>query len=519
MNFKGNRPENRLPEKEEILIELAEQLHIVIINCNNLLRHDTLQFDDETSEKIAHALIEFAEDLNSDIGIWKTYEEFNLATFGSPLPCTLEKGTKITSGEALDESRIQHFLWNFYSILEPDLIFPPTHPDLLIIAGKVTEFLVNTKTQFPQQSTISAFLNEHEEDSYDVKRKLVWLGTKSYLFRDHFNNLLKNEKKKRKSVTEIMIADDFIMQIPSLWSGMGVIDILPDLLNIPSTRKKDIKSWYERHLAYYLIKSVRRTKLITKNIINNQSYHIIFGDKNNPFKEGDLILGSTIKYGSDWYWSGGQKQLRDVPENEINELRTEFIEGNTSGVIYRYDKTKLEAARNRTKGMRQEFIGQYGDDFTFFDSGISYLASIQKTAQEQIEKLSPEELEKFKTTHNLSQNSPRFNVSDEIVDCENGVAVYFNENEGQEILIEFDSLRDSLEKKGENMTKDEVGYVISLIEDSSISPAFVTKLIELYGTESIMRAYHIEKPEDIEYLLHKYKGHFYRERYPTLTLK
>jgi hypothetical protein len=49
----------------------------------------------------------------------------------------------------------------------------------------------------------------------------------------------------------------------------------------------------------------------------------------------------------------------------------------------------------------------------------------------------------------------------------------------------------------------------------------VRKLVQDYGDASIASAFLIPQDYDkhyLEYLLRRYKGHFYRKRYPSLTI-
>lgn len=513
MDFKEYRPERYLHKNEEKLLTLTNELKIFIKETYSLFYYNSLQLNDEKLEKIAHLLIEFAEDINLEIGIWKTYENYNINTFETPLPCTMEKGKQIPVNDVFNEYRIQHFLWNIYGMVEPDLKFSPFHQDLLILSREVASFLNNAKSKFPKYSTIKRFLKQPDNDAYDVKRKLIWLGTKSYFFRECFNFYLRKEDLKE----EISIIDDFINQVATLWSGIGVINILPDLLVIPKSRKIDIKKWYERHLAFYYVKLIRGSKLITTNIINESTYRIVNGSKNSPFKVGDIIFGSTVKYGDDWYWSGAQRHLGNLSENQINEIREDFVK-NSSRIVYRYDKKLLELAKSRTKEFYNEFVSEYGDEIMEFNDGLSYVASLQKREREKYEELSEEEFEEFKVKHKLKNKSPNFNIPEKITNCENGIAVFFNINEGQEILIDFNNFKKAFVKQGENLTEEDFDYIYAMIEDNSISPGFVKKIIKLYGTKSILKAYCIDNEECIEYLMYKYKGLFYKQRYPSLTI-
>ena len=57
-------------------------------------------------------------------------------------------------------------------------------------------------------------------------------------------------------------------------------------------------------------------------------------------------------------------------------------------------------------------------------------------------------------------------------------------------------------------------------ERFDVSPAFVRRVIRDAGSEGIARLYFLPDDEDgIEYLLRRFKGHYYRNRYPRISLR
>ena len=62
----------------------------------------------------------------------------------------------------------------------------------------------------------------------------------------------------------------------------------------------------------------------------------------------------------------------------------------------------------------------------------------------------------------------------------------------------------------------------NLIESPAISSAFVERLVKEYGGRAIGKAYLIRdfQPDpDLAYLLRRFKGKFFRNRYPNLAFK
>jgi len=71
------------------------------------------------------------------------------------------------------------------------------------------------------------------------------------------------------------------------------------------------------------------------------------------------------------------------------------------------------------------------------------------------------------------------------------------------------------------MNDDELDAIRGFLEPDPISPRFVNKLVQEYGDESIRVAFLIPdklNPYYLDFLLRRHKGHFYRNRYPTISL-
>ena len=83
-------------------------------------------------------------------------------------------------------------------------------------------------------------------------------------------------------------------------------------------------------------------------------------------------------------------------------------------------------------------------------------------------------------------------------------------------------MRSGLEKQGLDLTEDEEDILRDFILSDVISPRFVRRVVQQYGSESISAAFFMPDSEDdefiLDYLLRRYKGHFYRTRYPSISI-
>jgi hypothetical protein len=91
------------------------------------------------------------------------------------------------------------------------------------------------------------------------------------------------------------------------------------------------------------------------------------------------------------------------------------------------------------------------------------------------------------------------------------------------MMFGFDDVISGFKKNGKNLTDNETKAIRDFITSDAISPKFVKTIVDKYGTESIKDSFYINSeiiPKDfgIDYLLRKYKGQYFRNKYPEITL-
>src|SRR5919197_2387235 len=109
MDFRTHRPQRGFGRSERSLAKLAEELTRFLTKAQRSLTYDTLHLSGRQRETLASLLVEFAEDLSHDIGIWRSLEQYNLDFFGTPLPCILQPD-EIMDAEPINPVRMQFLL-------------------------------------------------------------------------------------------------------------------------------------------------------------------------------------------------------------------------------------------------------------------------------------------------------------------------------------------------------------------------------------------------------------------------
>jgi hypothetical protein len=515
VNSESNRPPGHDGKREHYLTRVAKDLEGAINRAYGSLAHNTLRLSNGKLEELTGVLVEFAEDIHNDIGIWKSLEQYNIEFFGTPLPIVIQPN-KYMGSESINKYRIQYLLWVLYSELTPELLLSPTHIDLNKLATVIATFLKKRFNDIPQGSSVQEFLSGPNRFGWDVKRKLIWLGTHSYLFRNNFRNYVEDHGGK----PEIPVIDDYICQQTTAWSGLGVIDILAATLDISEGQRSTLRSWYERHAAYYRILTTGGQKSEVMNLINDKPYMVRYSPDKNPFEVGTVIFGSLIPWNGEWYWSGQQHVLGSITEEAIQELKATFLKKSPE-VAYRYCNDQVVKARKESGRQHEEFIKYHGNDLAIYPNGISMAADRQKEIRQQWESKPKGVIDRGIAEHKLKGPTPDINIPRDLLKSENGVGVYCNPDEGDEIMTGFHNILSGFKKKGLDLNKDEQEGIMSFIRSDMVSPKFVRRLIQEYGSESIESAFLIRGEHNeshIDYLLRRFKGAYYRNRYPGIAL-
>ena len=114
------RPEGFEGSVEPYLPRVRNAIVKALTQAQKGLSNETLKLDTPRLKALATILVEFAEDLHCEIGIWRSVERFNTELFGTSLPFLSVQRTAFPEDE-ISPTRLQHFLWILYPQFIPDL--------------------------------------------------------------------------------------------------------------------------------------------------------------------------------------------------------------------------------------------------------------------------------------------------------------------------------------------------------------------------------------------------------------
>ena len=151
------RPEGYQGQGDSHLANITHDLGRKLAQVQRDFANDSLRLDEDELGELAGVLVDFAEDLHNDIGIWAAYERYNIDFFGTTLPLN-----SLTSGEStvtgIHTDRCRHLLWILYPALIDGLILSPIHEDLRRVADASSAFLRDEFESVPRDSCVRSFL-------------------------------------------------------------------------------------------------------------------------------------------------------------------------------------------------------------------------------------------------------------------------------------------------------------------------------------------------------------------------
>jgi len=516
MTYATYRPEKTKGQGDSHLPRIAQNLRRKLARVQRDFAYNSLHLDDDGLGDLAGVLVDFAEDFHNDIGIWAAYERYNVDFFGTPLPLT-SRTSSDTAVTGIHSDRFRHLLWILYPAFIDGLALSPAHKDLQRVADASSAFLRDGFESVPRDSGVQSFLQAPNEYGWDVKRKLIWLGTRSYMFRAFFANYMDDQEEDSG---DIGATDDFICRECTRWSGLGAIDILAGVLDISDDDRKDLRSWYERHAAFYKLLSVNNETLEALNVISDQPYQIRINMQRHPFEPGQLVFGSLVPWRGEWYWSGEQKLWGDASEVNVDDIK-QTMKRQNSQIVCRYWKEYEAQVRQHASDLHDAMMAYYGKDLILYPDGLSMAADWQREYRCQWESKDQQQMKEVIARHGLEKGRPEMAIPKELLEHKNGLGVFINPDEGKEIMQDFTSVIAGLKRKGAALTEDEEYCLRGFFEADAISPRFVRRVLDEYGSESVKTAFLLRGDQPsywLDYLLRSHKGQFYRKRYPSLSV-
>lgn len=481
---------------------------------------------------LAALVVDFAVDAVRGARLWRGYEAWNLRHFGVALPVSGGE-----PGDGLSDARLRHFVWRALTVLDTEVTPAPDHPDVLGLVDASREFLAERLPALPAKAHYDAFFNGPQDHGSAVKRKLIALGTDSYFFRFLSAEYMAAEAGRASAddpmANAILWMDDFLCQHCTIWSGMGAIDLLAEILDLPEARRADIRHWNERHLASYRIDEVTLDAvdgeiMRVTSLAGDRPYKVRCADRPSAMRPGVVVYGLLAPWDEAWIWSGAQIILGSgrTGEKTGREL-TEVMKREPGAALCRcwpeYRARVLDMFASLRAGMTafrdQRDLVIY-PDWDALEADQQIFMDEQRSIQGNRAKQGrPPAQTKADFENAFPRKALRDDQAGESVDA---VTSFFNPEEGVEELSGYHELCAALEKRGHALSRDEHDGLLEFIQSPAISPAFVKRLLLDFPAEALYRLFGIPPesppPYALDWLLRCWKGEYHRPRYPSVSV-
>jgi Protein of unknown function (DUF3843) len=395
------RPVGTRGSLEQYLPKVQNAIVKAVAQAQESFSHKTLRLNTPNLKVLAAILVEFAEDRHCEIGIWHCVERSNTEFFGTPLPFLSVPEAPIDQDE-ISPARLQHFLWVLCPQFKTGLHLRPDHTDLVRLAQVAAQVLREQFAALPKESGVKLFLGTANRHGWEVKRKLVWLGTKSYLFRIFCQRYVEQHESEH---SEIGVIDDFLCQNCTEWAGLGALDVLAGILDLPPDRRADLISWSERHNALFQVLSGNNEKIEVLNMIIDVTYRVSLNLQQSPFTPGKFLIGSLVPWDGDLCWSGEQRLFDRLDAAAIEQIKQQYRKRTT--IYYRYSPQDLAKAQEMIRAQYDEFVASHGKDWVVYQDGLTMAADLKKSAVAKIAALPEDERTRLMQKHGLSSSCSR----------------------------------------------------------------------------------------------------------------
>ena len=519
--YKSSRPQDyqnqRLEPGEIFYIDLIESITDLYLKRQKKFEHPNLRLETGEVIELAWRMAGYLEDVANQIGIFQALTAKNRELFGTPVPLFV-KNPEHFSPDTVNKQAVAYLVWDFWAEIWEDFILSPTHIDLQTIAGEIHGYLKKQIKNIPRSSKLKEFITlSGNKDGGFVKRRLIWLGMNSYLFRFAAGNYLDGKEKR------IAILEDFLMQKSTKLSGFTPLDIFVRMADLDGDSIKELQKWEEPYIALYHVEYETGDYWMVKNIINQKDYKVWkdYGVSQNadPIKKGIFCIGGIVAWQKEWRWSGEQVIYPPLGAADIAEV-IKMFKNKSPKMIYRYCEESREKAFEYEKNERDFFISYFKTNPVIFDSGNIMRDSVRKFRQAfnkpKLEKMPERERKKY----NPEDVDSEGNWPESLLESPD-TAVFYVAGKGMCFLTGFRDFLKALDKKGQDLTEGDEDVIYGYVTESGIPYQLFHHLKKDYSFESVKCVFRIEEwdeERDLEFLLRCYKGRQYKEKFPEIRL-
>lgn len=493
------RPPAGVGRGDKYLAHHAQELRRILARTSH--RHPELKvLGDRLAAVLAVWLVEMAEDLHNDIGIWRAVEQANLERYQTPLPFLVTPGEAPPSG--FDARRFQYYL---YVTLHQALCLPiqPRSAVLQVVAEAVSQYCREKFALVPRDSGVKQYLSAKPGGYLVVTDMLLWFGTQSYLLRPMFNLMAAATRDRGASLPAV-----FCRGIHTAWLGLTPVEWLARVLPLSEADRQDLLTWRKITPCGGEVVAVQRLsqgglEVRLRSLLNGREYSGCAYGIGDNLVPGRMARGNLMRWRGQWHWDTflAEAYPRAYNAAQLTEIRRNDAVAASERILQLYPEL-AEPVRARRAEFHQQFVARHGGELTVVRTG----REAAELWREQQRALLPEG--DPPTLDDAMSALPR-----PLIEAQNGVAVHSDPAHGLSFKDHFDDLMAALKKPAGPWTQAELSALANVITDFKAGPALSRRLAAEHGKRIFLTPHGLEQePEDLafDWLLDANHGH-YRE--------
>jgi hypothetical protein len=451
-------------------------------------------FDDgeltrENRKELACMLVSYFEDFICEIGIWKTFIEYNKELHGYYLPFY---DLSDYDPEYLNVEDIAYLNWHVMTKCLDTRIYAPDHVYVMELAAKVFVYLEDRIEETPGIDFYEQYLKVTASmDLYELKDKLFWMSTKSYLmgwefgakWEDESVKLVKAYSNQPEMIAPMNYAmtEDFIYSKRSPFAAMNAPEWLSKLARCDDQTREVIRQLSQRHQGYYTCTGITDGHYIFQNIKTEKEYLVVKHSIKNPLTDRDInnitYIMNLVKWDGDW-WLTGMMSGWVMGEQERKKAMNQPV-----SQFWAWPEETQKRLRDSTEKMYHAFTDLFGSPLALFSNRAEfekanrdffqhYTASLGVEPDPDYERRRKEYQELFGGTDILDFS--QFPKTD-------GYGIFFLKGVGMISLSDIQDIIISQKKK--NLTKEEqVDLFYNIVYNTQ--PEVADYLLERFGHEN-----------------------------------
>lgn len=479
---------------------------------------DEGQLTRENRKKLACMLVSYFEDFICEIGIWKTFIDYNRELYGYYLPFY---DLSEYDPEYINVEDIAYLIWHVMTKCLDTRIYAPDHAYTIELAEQIYDYLESMIEEVPGMDFYDQFFSvTSEEDFFVLKEKLFWMSTASYLMGWELGREMKEETaqllEEKMDNPDILgpmsyaIREDYIYTKRCSFATFNAPEWFSILARCnDDSLRETIRNLSKRHQGYYICSDESEKHYNFININTEREYPVLKDSIKSPLQKEDVnnvaYVMTLIKWNDEWMLTGMMSGW-EMTEQERIKAKTQPVNN-----FWSASEETQKRLRENTEMLYNAFIDLFGSPLALFSNRNEFEKANQDLLKHYSSKIEvkPDPHYERRRKEYLEMNNLVSESDFSKLPSSDGYGLFFIKDIGLITLSDIQDIIISLKKK--SLTKEEE---VELFYDLTVNtmPEVAEYLLQRFGKKNFVHPVSLSKVDPYTYR-HFYWRFFHPEEY------